>query len=230
MPAKRSPTARESSDGAPSSVLRRVLLGGLVLTVLLAGAGLFAYLKRAEPPAPSKPSPPAKSAPQTASPEAADGKRGPVPSPPGTSDPIAFAKAATEVLWTYDSRSFSRAEHVAGLKRWMTGEKKYADWESVSDQVPSPVLWSRMHDNHQHASATVGEAHFPQAFKTALAQDPGAITEAYVYAVTVTGKQTIAWQGSEAGSGAEPRSTTLAVQCRPGTACVLAGVLPSVAP
>ncbi|MFD6995108.1 hypothetical protein ACFWA5_02245 [Streptomyces mirabilis] len=228
MPKNRSLTAQERTYRAPSSVLRRALIGGLVLAVLLAVAGLLAYLTRAESPASAKPSPAAKPRPQAASLQVTDGQREAVASPPRTSDPVAFAKAATKVLWTYDTRSFSRAEHVAGLKRWMTSEKKYADWESVSDQVPSPVLWSRMHDNRQHASAKVGEGHFPQAFKTALAQDPGAITEAYVYAVTVTGKQSIAWKGS--GSGAESRSTTLAVQCRPDKACALVGVLPSVAP
>lgn len=228
MPKNRSLATQECSYGAPSSVLRRALMGGLVLAVLLAVAGLLAYLTRAESPASAKPSPTPKSTPLAASPAATDGKHGSVASPPRTSDPIEFAKAATKVLWTYDTRSFSRAEHVSGLKRWMTSEKKYADWESVSDQIPSPVLWSRMHDNRQHASAKVGEGHFPQAFKTALAQDPGAITEAYVYAVTVTGKQAIAWKAS--GSGAESRSTTLAVQCRPDQACALGGVLPSVAP
>lgn len=228
MSKKRSRTSAEHTYGAPSSVLRRVLLGGLVLAVLLAVAGLLAYLTRAESPAASSPSPTATSTPRSASPEATDAGREAVASPPRTSDPIVFAKAATKVLWTYDTRSFSQAEHIAGLKRWMTGEKKYADWASVSDQVPGPVLWSRMHDNRQYATAKVGEGHFPQAFKTALAQDPGAITEAYVYAVTVTGKQSIAWKGS--GSGAESRSTTLAVQCRPDKACALVGVLPSVAP
>ncbi|MCI3270602.1 hypothetical protein [Streptomyces cylindrosporus] len=228
MPKKRSLSAQERTYGAPSSVLRRALLGGLVLTVLLAVAGLLAYLTRADSPVSAKPAPTATSTQRTASPEATPGEREAVAAPPKTSDPIVFAKAATKVVWTYDTRSFSRAEHVAGLKRWMTGEKKYADWDSVSDQIPSPVLWSRMHDNRQHATAKIGEGHFPQAFKTALAQDPGAITEAYVYAVTVTGKQSIAWKGS--GAGAESRSTTLAVQCRPDTACALVGVLPNVAP
>ncbi|MBC2902125.1 hypothetical protein [Streptomyces cupreus] len=228
MPKKRSLSAQGRAYGAPSSVLRRALLGGLVLAVLLAVAGLLAYLTRAESPTATQPSPTPTSTQRAASPEATTGKGAAVAAPPKTSDPIVFAKAATKVLWTYDTRSFSRAEHVAGLKRWMTGEKKYADWESVSDQIPSPVLWSRMHDNGQHASAKVGEGHFPQAFKTALAQDPGAITDAYVYAVTVTGKQSIAWKGS--GSGAESRATTLAVQCRPDRACALVGVLPSVAP
>ncbi|MGW3849001.1 hypothetical protein [Streptomyces fagopyri] len=228
MTKKHSPATQERTYGAPSSVSRRALMGCLVLAVMLAAAGLLASLTRSESPASAKPSPSAKSTPQAASPETTDGKHEAVASPPRTSDPIEFAKAATKVLWTYDIRSFSRAEHVAGLKRWMTSEKKYADWESVSDQVPTPVLWSRMHDNGQHASAKVGEGHFPQAFKTALAQDPGAIAEAYVYAVTVTGKQSIDWKGS--GAGAESRSTTLAVQCRPDQACALVGVLPSVAP
>ncbi|WP_328879102.1 hypothetical protein [Streptomyces sp. NBC_00299] len=228
MPRKRSRTAQERTYGAPSSVLRRIALGSIVLAVLLAISGLLAYLTRPEPAASAAPTPARTSAPESASPETTNGKREAIAAPPRTSDPIAFAKAATKVLWSYDTRSISRAEHVAGLKRWMTDEKKYADWASITNQIPSPVLWSRMHDNRQHASATIGEGHYPQAFKTALAQDPGAITEAYVYAVTVTGKQAIAWKGS--GAGAESRSTTLAVQCRPHHDCALVGVLPSVAP
>ncbi|WP_435244445.1 hypothetical protein [Streptomyces sioyaensis] len=229
MPKKRSFSAEERTYGEPASVLRRSLIGGIILAVLLAVAGLVAYLNRTDSPASAKPSPPSTSAQEPSpSPEATDGNHVAVADPPKTSDPIVFAKAATKVLWTYDTRAFSQTEHLAGLKRWMSGEKKYADWKSITDQVPSPVLWSRMHDNRQHASATVGEGHFPQAFKTALAQDPGAITEAYVYAVTVTGNQTLAWKGS--GAGAEARSMTLAVQCRPHQNCALAAVLPNAAP
>ncbi|MFF4605992.1 hypothetical protein ACFY12_25030 [Streptomyces sp. NPDC001339] len=229
MPKKRLRNAEERTYGEPTSVLRRSLIGGIILAVLLAVAGLVAYLNRTDSPASAKPSPPSTSAQEPSpSPEATDGNRVAVADPPKTSDPIVFAKEATKVLWTYDTRPFSQTEHLAGLKRWMTGEKKYADWKSITDQVPSPVLWSRMHDNHQHASATVGEGHFPQAFKTALAQDPGAITQAYVYAVTVTGNQTLAWKGS--GAGAEARSMTLAVQCRPHQNCALAAVLPNAAP
>ncbi|MFF9072792.1 hypothetical protein ACF1A9_10835 [Streptomyces sp. NPDC014872] len=228
MPKNRFPTARERRHGAPSSVLRRASIGGIVLVVLLAVAGLVAYVTRAGSPAPPKATPAPASSSVSPSPTATAHAGVAVAAPPKTNDPIEFAKAATKVLWTYDTWSFSQAEHMAGLKRWMTDEKKYADWKSVSDQVPSPVLWSRMHDNGQHAGAMVGEGHFPQAFKTALAQDPGAITEAYVYAVTVTGKQSIAWKGS--GAGAESRSTALAVQCRPDRDCALVGVLPNVAP
>ncbi|MGW5818683.1 hypothetical protein [Streptomyces noursei] len=231
MPKKRLRNAEEHRRGAaPSSVLRRSLIGGIILAVLLALAGLAAYFNRTPNPASPKPTLPATSAqPSAPSPEATTSDKGvAVAAPPKTSDPIAFAKAATEVLWTYDTRAFSQAEHLAGLKRWMTGEKKYADWKSVTDQVPSPVLWSRMHDNQQHASATVGEGHFPQAFKTALAQDPGAITQAYLYAVTVTGNQSLAWQDS--GAGAEARSMTLAIQYRPHQDCALAAVLPNAAP
>ncbi|MGW0546600.1 hypothetical protein [Streptomyces altiplanensis] len=228
MSKNRFPSARERRHGAPSSVLRRASIGGIVLAVLLAVAGLVAYVTRAESPAAPKATPSPASSSTSPSPAATTHAGVAVAAPPRTTDPIEFAKAATKVLWTYDTRSFSQAEHLAGLKQWMTSEKKYADWKSVSDQVPSPVLWSRMHDNGQHADATIGEGHFPQAFKTALAQDPGAITEAYVYAVTVTGKQSIAWKGS--GAGAESRSTTLAVQCRPDRDCALVGVLPNVAP
>ncbi|MGY4987526.1 hypothetical protein [Streptomyces nigrescens] len=229
MPKKRLRNAEERTYGEPASVLRRSLIGGIILAVLLAVAGLVAYLNRTDSAASVRPSPPSTSAQEPSpSPEATDGDRVAVADPPKTSDPIVFAKAATKVLWTYDTRAFSQAEHLAGLKQWMSGEKKYADWKSITDQVPSPVLWARMHDNHQHASAEVGEGHFPQAFKTALAQDPGAITEAYLYAVTVTGNQTLAWKGS--GAGAEARSMTLAVQCRPHQNCALAAVLPNAAP
>ncbi|WP_328732857.1 hypothetical protein OHT20_31650 [Streptomyces caniferus] len=233
MPKHRFRTSEEVSYGAQPSVLRRALIGGVVLAVLVAAAGLVAYLARPHGSAPAKPSPApasasASAAPASPSPAATSDKAGAVPSPPGTSDPVVFAKAATKVLWSYDTRSSSQAEQLAGLRRWMTGEKKYADWKSVAEQVPGPVLWSRMRDNDQHASAAVGEGHFPQAFKSALAQDPGAITQAYVYAVTVTGKQSLAWKSS--GSGAEARSTTLAVQCRPHHDCALSAVLPSVAP
>ncbi|MFM9373399.1 hypothetical protein [Streptomyces sp. Da 82-17] len=214
---------------AGSSVLRRSVIGGIVLALLLAVAGVTAYATRTEPAAQPSSSP-------ATSP---DGQPSPVPSPgkttasavdapPRTTDPVVFARAATKALWSYDTRSRTQSEHLAGLKRWMTREKKYADWKSVTQQVPSPVLWSRMHDNGQRAKAKVNEGHFPQAFKRALSEDPGAIAQAYVYAVTVSGKQSIAWKGS--GAGAEARSTTLAVQCRPGRSCALVGVLPSVAP
>ncbi|KOG50561.1 hypothetical protein [Streptomyces decoyicus] len=213
-----------SRTGSP---LRRVLIGAILLAILTAIAGLLAFLTRQESTAAAKGSASAAPSPASPSPQApSDG--GESVAPPSTSDPITFAKAATKALWTYDTRSSSQEKHLADLKRWMTDEKKYADWKSITGQVPSAVLWARMRDNHQHASATVGEGHFPQAFKSALAADPGAITDAYIYAVTVTGKQSIAWKGS--GAGAEARSTTLAVQCRPHQHCALAGVLPSVAP
>ncbi|MEC4018265.1 hypothetical protein [Streptomyces sp. H27-D2] len=227
---KRLPQADPDTPVPASSVLHRVLIGAVVLAVLTALAGLLAYLTRGEAPAPAKGSPSAVSGSASPSPQATPtkSKGEAVAAPPRRSDPVEFAKAATKVLWTYDTRSFSQAEHLAGLKRWMTGEKKYADWKSASQQVPSPVLWARMHDNQQRASATVGEGHFPQAFKSALAAEPGAITDAYVYAVTVTGKQSLTWKGS--GAGAEPRSTTLGVQCRPEQPCALAGVAPRVSP
>ncbi|WP_406133180.1 hypothetical protein [Streptomyces zaomyceticus] len=228
MPKERFPSGRARRHDAPPSVLRRAAIGGIALAVLLAVAGLVAYVTRTQSPAPASTAPAPTSSSALPSPAITPHDEPAVASPPRTTDPIVFAKAATKVLWTYDTRSSSQTGHLAGLMRWMTGEKRYADWKSVTDQVPTPVLWSRMRDNGQHAGATVGEGHFPQAFKTALAQDPGAITEAYVYAVTVTGKQSIAWKGS--GAGAESRSTTLAVQCRPRQNCALVGVLPNVAP
>ncbi|MGY0488318.1 hypothetical protein [Streptomyces sp. WG-D5] len=229
MPKKLHPSFGERVRRGPSSVARRAAIGGVVLAVLLAVAGLAAYLTRTESPSTSRPTPrPSSSPAPDTSPSTAPTDGSAVAGPPKTRDPVTFAKAATKALWSYDTRSSSQTEQLSGLKRWMTDESKVADWKSVARQVPSPVLWSRMHDNHQHASATVGEGHFPQAFKTALSKDPGAITETYVYAVTVSGKQSIAWKGS--GAGAESRSTTLAVQCRPHHNCALVGVLPNTSP
>ncbi|WP_033256767.1 hypothetical protein [Kitasatospora phosalacinea] len=213
-------------------VRRRALLGTVVLVALVALAGLFSYLTRdhrtvsnhaaAPSSSPSAPS----SAP--ASP-AANGRSAALPVPPDTRDPIAFGKAVAVALWSYDTRAYSQPELVAALHRWLTGEEKYADADSVERQVPSPLLWGRMADSGQFATAVAAEAHFPESFTRALQADPGAITQAYVYAVTVSGKQSIAWDGSPQG-GAEDRSVTLAVQCRPDRPCVLVGVMPSVAP
>ncbi|MFD9441229.1 hypothetical protein ACFWBR_24895 [Streptomyces sp. NPDC060006] len=153
---------------------------------------------------------------------------GSVAKPPQLADPVAFAKAAAATLWSYDTRTTSRDQQLAGMKAWLTSETKYADWSSLAAQVPDPVLWSRMADQDQYATATVSEAHYPSAFKQALADDPSAITEAYIYAVTVTGKQQIAWM--KGGAGAEDRSVTLAVQCRPNANCFLVSIAPRVVP
>ncbi|MFJ7275414.1 hypothetical protein [Kitasatospora sp. NPDC098663] len=199
--------------------------------LLISCAGLLAYLTRdgrdAANPASTAASSPAASGPVASATPGGHPKG--LPGPPSTHDPIAFAKAAAVALWSYDTRSSSQPELVASLHRWLTGEGQYVDADSVDRLVPSPVLWGRMADSGQFATATADEAHFPDRFTRALQADPGAITQAYVYAVTVSGKQSIAWNGSPAG-GAEDRSATLAVQCRPDRPCALAGVLPAVAP
>lgn len=227
MPTKRSLSAAKRPTDASLPVLRRAVMVGIVLAVLVGAAGLVGYLTR-----PGDPKPPpasgSRSAPPAPHESAHPRDHAAVAGPPHTSDPVTFAKAAAEALWTYDTRHASRAEHLSGLTAWMTGEKSYRDWKSVYGQVPGKALWSRLHDNRQRATAPVDEGHLPEVFKTAVAQDPDAITQAYVYAVTVTGKQSISWK--KGGSGAEPRSMTLAVQCRPGHGCALSGVLPEVAP
>ncbi|WP_371626593.1 hypothetical protein OG245_30665 [Streptomyces sp. NBC_01116] len=220
--------------GGASRVRRQALLGTVVLVVLVALAGLAAYLTRdsrspSEAPAPPSSSPTASSSAVPAGPPTSGTRSGALPVPPKTSDPIEFGKAAAVALWSYDTRAYSQTELRTALRGWLTREAKYADPASVDKVVPSPVLWKEMAANGQFATATVNEGHFPNAFTRALQEDPGAITQAYVYAVTVSGKQSIAWKGSPAG-GAESRSTTLAVQCRPDHPCALVGVLPAVAP
>ncbi|MFD3944955.1 hypothetical protein [Streptomyces sp. NPDC058579] len=210
---------------------RRVAVLAAVLALLLAGAGLAAYLTtgggRGETPSgkPSVSGPTAR--PDTSAPvtEAATGTVSP---PPRLSDPLAYGRAAAVMLWSYDTRATTRDQQLAGMHAWMTAETKYTDWTSIQAQVPDPLLWSRMHDQGQHATATVSQAHFPSAFKQALAEDPAALTEAYIYAVTVNGKQSIAWK--DGGGGAEDRSVTFAVQCRPSTDCALVAIAPNTAP
>ncbi|MGW0564672.1 hypothetical protein ACWDZ4_29715 [Streptomyces sp. NPDC003016] len=227
--------SHSSNPGGASRVRRRALLGTVGLVVLVALAGLAAYLTRdgrspSETPAPPSISPTTSSPPSSPSgPLTPPTRPRALPVPPKTGDPIAFGKAAAAALWSYDTRAYSQPELRKALRGWLTTEAKYADPASVDKVVPSPVLWKEMAANGQFATAKVYEGHFPNAFTRALQEDPGAITQAYVYAVTVSGKQSIAWKGSPAG-GAESRSTTLAVQCRPNQFCTLVGVMPSVAP
>ncbi|MEE1786897.1 hypothetical protein PUR71_28920 [Streptomyces sp. SP17BM10] len=233
---KRYPSsAFRSGMSGGALVRRRALLGTAVLVVLVVLAGVFSYLtrdSRSPSPNPSsvQPSSPSAAASVPVTPSTAPGGgSAALPGPPDTRDPIAFGKAAAVALWSYDTRAYSQPELVAALHRWLTTEGQYVDAESVERQVPSPLLWGRMADSGQFATATAAEAHFPESFTRALQADPGAITQAYVYAVTVSGKQSISWNGAPQG-GAEDRSATLAVQCRPDRPCALVGVMPSVAP
>ncbi|MEV6974477.1 hypothetical protein [Kitasatospora sp. NPDC093806] len=227
-----SPSRNGLSSGA--LVRRRALLGTVALVALVALAGLFSYLTRDDR-APSNHASPEPSSPSTAasapqSPSALPGGRAAaLLAPPDTRDPIVFGKAAAVALWSYDTRSSSQPELVASLHRWLTTEGSYVDADSVERLVPSPLLWGRMADSGQFATASAAEAHFPESFTRALQADPGAIAQAYVYAVTVSGRQSISWNGAPHG-GAEDRSVTLAVQCRPDRPCALVGVMPSVAP
>ena len=232
MPKQSFSAPRSGVSGGASRVRRRALLGTATLVVLVALAGLFSFLTRdnRKPPNPPYVSAGSASAGASSPPSTTPGGQADtLPGPPSTRDPIAFGKAAAVALWSYDTRAYSQPELVAALHRWLTTEGQYVDAESVERLVPSPMLWGRMADSGQFATVTAAEAHFPQSFTRALQADPGAITQAYIYAVTVSGKQSISWSGSPEG-GAEDRSATLAVQCRPDRPCSLVGVLPSLAP
>ncbi|MGV9318178.1 hypothetical protein [Streptomyces sp. NPDC003660] len=227
--------AHSSRPGGASLVRRRALLGGAVLLVLVAVAGLVAFLTR-DGRAPSNlthrpvsSSTASTPTPSSSAPSSSAVHRRALPVPPRTHNPIVFGKAAAVALWSYDTRAYSQAKLATALRGWLTTEDRYADAASVKAMVPSPVLWREMAANDQFATATAREGHFPDSFTRAFQEDPAAITRAYVYAVTVSGKQSIAWKGSPAG-GAESRVITLAVQCRPNRPCALAGVMPAVAP
>ncbi|MEU1187021.1 hypothetical protein [Streptomyces sp. NPDC005859] len=226
---KRSPSLSLSSYGSGWSANRRIAIAAAAVAVLLAIAGVVALLTGGgnshQAPGTAAPAPTGSPSSSEAAPKPSSGS-GSVPKPPQISEPVAYAKAAAQMLWSYDTRDTSRDQQLAGMRAWMTAETKYADWASVSGQVPDPVLWSRMADQDQHATAHVTEGHYPGAFKQALAEDPSAITEAYIYVVTVNGKQTFSWKKD--GGGAEERAVTLAVQCRPNHDCTLAAIAPSV--
>ncbi|MCZ4102365.1 hypothetical protein [Streptomyces sp. H39-C1] len=228
---KRPPSFALAGRAVDWSVKRRVTIAAIVIAGLLAVAATTAWLSRGgdqhDPSSAPTPSAASSASPSQAVPTPAGGT-GSVPKPPPVSEPVTYAKAAAAMLWSYNARDTSRDQQLAGMDAWMSKESKYTDWQSISAQVPDPVLWSRMADNEQHATSTVTEAHYPSAFKQALADDPTAITEAYIYAVTVNGKQQIAWKGG--GSGAEDRAVTLAVQCRPSHDCSLVAIAPRVAP
>jgi len=216
-----------SGYGVTWSANRRIAIVALVITALLAVAGTAAWFtgRGEDNQSHNIPSQATSSSPSEAAPEPAAGS-GSVPRPPQLAEPVAFAKAAAQMLWSYDTRDTSRDQQLAGMRAWMTKETKYSDWTSVSGQVPAPLLWSRMADQDQHATGTTAEGHYPGAFKQALAEDPSAITAAYIYVVTVNGKQQIEW--TTGGGGAEERAVTLAVQCRPHHDCRLAAIAPSV--
>lgn len=217
-----------SSYGRGWSANRRIAIVAAAVAVLLALAGIVAMLTGGgnghRAPDTAAPAPTGSPSSSEAAPKPSSGS-GSVSHPPQIAEPVAYAKAAAQMLWSYDTRDTSRDQQLAGMRAWMTTETKYADWASVSGQVPDPVLWSRMADQDQHATASVAEGHYPSAFKQALADDPSAITEAYIYVVTVNGKQTLSWKK---GGGAEERAVTLAVQCRPNHDCTLAAIAPSV--
>ncbi|MFF7476802.1 hypothetical protein [Streptomyces sp. NPDC008092] len=224
------PSLSLSSYGASWPVNRRIAIVTCAIAVLLALASIVAAVTgsgNGHPAAGTAAPAPAGSSPSSAetSPKPSSGT-GPLSRPPQIADPVAFARAAAQMLWSYDTRATSRDQQLAGMRAWMTREAKYADWASVAGQVPDPVLWSRMADQDQHATAHVTEGHYPSAFKQALADDPSAITEAYIYVVTVNGTQQVAWK--KGGSGAEERAVTLAIQCRPNHDCTLAAIAPSV--
>ncbi|MGQ4484302.1 hypothetical protein ACN6LM_002630 [Streptomyces sp. SAS_281] len=216
-----------SEYGVTWSANKRVAIVALVITALLIIAATTAWFtgRGEHDQSVGAPSPSSSSSPSEATPKPAAGS-GSVPKPPQISEPIAFAKAAAAMLWSYDTRDADRDQQLAGMGTWMTKETKYADWPSVSGQVPDPLLWSRMADQAQHATGTATEGHYPGAFKQALAENPSAITEAYIYVVTVNGRQQIEWKAG--GGGAEERAVTLAVQCRPSHDCRLAAIAPSV--
>ncbi|WP_328865130.1 hypothetical protein [Streptomyces sp. NBC_00304] len=224
---KRFPSISLSSYGVGWSANKRIAIVAIVVTVLLVIAASVAWLSGSDQqvqdhaaPAPSSSPSSSETAPRAAA------VAGSVLKPPQIAEPVEYAKSAAQMLWSYNTNDTTRDQQLAGMRAWMTEETAYSDSVSVSGQVPDPVLWSRMADQDQHATASVTEGHFPSAFKAALADDPSAITEAYIYVVTVNGKQQIAWKGG--GSGAEERAVTLAVQCRPDHDCALAAIAPNV--
>ncbi|MFI9787303.1 hypothetical protein ACIHEI_27930 [Kitasatospora sp. NPDC051984] len=224
--------------GGQSLMVRRVLFGLMAVVAVALVAGLIARFTGGGHPSQATPSatstattasaPSSTPAAEPSTAPTGPATTHPVAPPPHTHDPVVFAKAFTQALWTYDTRTASQSQQLAGLRAWLTSESTYADPAALASQVPDPTLWDRMRSNGQFATGRVTEAHLPAAFNQAVAADPTKLTVAYVYAVTVTGSQSITWTGG--GRGDEQRAITLAVQCRPGHDCALASIAPTVYP
>jgi len=222
------------SDGRASQ-WRRLLTGLVVLLVVALLAVLTARWRGGAPARPATPTGSTTSASPSADPGApsssASATAGAAPgtgSVPRTQSPTDFAKAFAASLWSYDTRTTSQAQHLASLKAWLTAESVYADPDSITSQVPTADVWQQMRGDSQYATAAVAEAHIPAAFTQAITANPAALTKAYIYAVTVTGTQSITW--TDSGHGAEARAVTLAVQCRPDQDCALASIANTVYP
>ncbi|MYT17811.1 hypothetical protein YWIDRAFT_07445, partial [Streptomyces sp. SceaMP-e96] len=134
--------SRPMNPGGASPVRRRALLGTAVLVVLVALAGLAAYLTRdGRSPSKARAVQPSSATSASASPSGGP----PVPRtrsralavPPKTHNPIVFGKAAAAALWSYDTRAYSRTELRTALRGWLTSEDRYADRTSVDKVVPS---------------------------------------------------------------------------------------------
>ncbi|GAA2267378.1 hypothetical protein GCM10010430_60730 [Kitasatospora cystarginea] len=230
------PKPKSLVSGGDSTFRRRLLIGLGVLLVVGLLAGLLARLAgggHTDHPAPSPsssvlstPSATASARPSATATATEAGTT--VARPPHTTSPTDFAAAFVQTLWTYDSRKVTQQDFVSGLRLWLTPESQYADGDSVAGQVPDPVLWSRLRDSGQTSTASNIAAHVPDAYTKAIEQNPGTFTQAYIYAVTVTAKVNVDWDGG--GQGAEDRAITLAVQCRPGSDCALASVASTVYP
>ncbi|WP_147472610.1 hypothetical protein [Streptomyces triticirhizae] len=132
------------------------------------------------------------------------------------------------LLWVYDTRTTTHRERVEQLAGLMTGEEELADVDSVLATVPPEEVWGQLAQIEQYATAEVDAGRYPESFREVLQNRPELVRQNGVYAVTVTGRQSIHW--TDGGRGAEERAITLAVQCRPDTLCALVGVLPGVAP
>ncbi len=223
-------------DGHTSlSLGHRMAIVVAVLVLLTAGTWALTFVMDNDyPPPPAGTGDEAATDPSGTSPEGdaesdeGDGTAEGAGGVPEVTDPVEFAEAFADLLWSYDARTTSRAERVARVRAWMTDEEEYADWDSIASQIPSAELWAGLEENDQRAAADIEGGRFASAFLQAVQDDPGVLTEAYVYVVTVSGRQTITW--AEGGRGEESRSVTLAIQCRPDQACRVSGRLPGVAP
>src|SRR5690606_19079342 len=138
---KRFPSSSLSSYGSGRSTNQRIAIGATVVAVLLALAGVVALLtgggNSQQTPDAAPPAPTGGPSHSEAAPKPSSGS-GSVPKPPQIAEPVAYAKAAAQMLWSYDTRDTSRDQQLAGMRAWMTTETKYADWTSVAGQVPDP--------------------------------------------------------------------------------------------
>ena len=206
------------SDAAPRKRGRALLIAGIsgtVILLVLVGLGVYGLIDRPHEntpaPAPTtseqRPTAPAPSGPPD------------LTALPRTNDPIRYARAVAEALFTWDTASgLGPADYgqVVLSDADPTGTETPGLASDIAGYYPAPDAWRQLtgHATTQHL--TIADAVVPDAWADAVAQDrSGTLVEGMI-AVTIDGTRhrTGTVSGQEATSE-HPVSFTVFLACEP---------------